>query len=96
MTCPKCMVEMQHTELPAEMNVCPRCKMIAWEQDGRTHYRKPERMTPLKATADRSSGVLTIVCPGCRFVHEFADASEIDSFICVGCGDVVDVVEPPR
>jgi len=47
-----------------------------------------------KATADRSSDILMVVCPHCNHKHEFPDGSSMDIFICEGCEELIEVVEP--
>jgi hypothetical protein len=49
-----------------------------------------------KATADRSSGILTVICPHCGHKSEFPDWSAMDVFICESCEEPVEVVEPSQ
>lgn len=45
----------------------------------------------MKASPDRSSGVLTVKCPQCDRVNSFPEFDSVDALICAGCGDPVEV-----
>jgi uncharacterized protein (DUF983 family) len=48
----------------------------------------------LQAVSDRSSGVLTVTCPNCEHKNEFPELLTVAIFVCTGCGEPIEVVEP--
>jgi hypothetical protein len=49
---------------------------------------------PMKALVTRKSGVPDVVCPGCGHINRFADFDTVIVFICAGCGEPIEVIEP--
>jgi DNA-directed RNA polymerase subunit RPC12/RpoP len=49
---------------------------------------------PMKALVTRKSGVPEVVCPGCGHINRFADFDTVIVFICAGCGEPIEVIEP--
>jgi hypothetical protein len=47
----------------------------------------------MKSKADRSSGVLRVVCLYCEAVNEFPDFAEVEVFTCQKCNEPVEVEE---
>jgi len=47
-----------------------------------------------KATADRTSGVLTVRCPHCAEANVLPGWDQMFMFLCHFCGDPVEVEEP--
>ena len=47
-----------------------------------------------KVTADRTSGIVCVKFPHCRFDNQFPEFDDVDVFICDECGEPVVVEEP--
>jgi len=49
-----------------------------------------------QAVPDRSSGVLTVTCPNCKRKTKFLQLLMVHLFVCQGCGEPVEVMEPQQ
>jgi hypothetical protein len=112
--CPNCGAKTDDLGEESGMCICPECKTLAWDENGKLEWRVPEKVSledmaamekeeiltshdPAefrKATADRTSGVLTVGCPHCGHSNTFPEFGSIDVFICDECGQPVVVDEP--
>ena len=99
--CPVCGTTMEPIESEdlrhlQHVRVCPACKVLAWEENARTEIRYPQEVPAAevrKAKADRSTGVLAVLCPHCGATNTFPGWSEMFIFLCHSCGEPVEVEE---
>ena len=70
------------------LHLCDACGSVVHQKTG-----NPLPSEQKAKPHSRSSGVLQVTCPHCEAVNEFSDLTQIEMFMCVKCGEPVEVEE---